>query len=52
MELPIIARLKADKAAFGSGPGSPEDMKIGRRNGGKNCYFRDPSGHLLQILTA
>lgn len=48
----IIARLKADKAAFGSGPGSPEDLKIGRRNGGKNCYFRDPSGHLLQILTA
>jgi catechol 2,3-dioxygenase-like lactoylglutathione lyase family enzyme len=47
----IIARLKTEKIPFGSGPRS-EDMQIGRRSGGHSFYFRDPSGHSLQVLTA
>ncbi len=47
----IIARLKAEKIPFGSGPRS-EDMQVGRRSGGHSFYFRDPSGHSLQVLTA
>lgn len=48
----IIARLKSEKIPFGSGPRS-DDMQIGRRSGGQpSFYFRDPSGHSLQVLTA
>lgn len=48
----IFARIKAEKIPYGSGPMSPEDMKIGQRRGGRGFYFRDPSGHLLEVLTA
>ena len=26
-------------------------MKINHWNGGRGVYFRDPSGHLLELLT-
>lgn len=47
----IFARVKAEKVPYGSGPMSPDDMKINHRNGGRGFYFRDPSGHLLEVLT-
>jgi catechol 2,3-dioxygenase-like lactoylglutathione lyase family enzyme len=31
---------------------SPDDMKIYNHNGARGFYFRDPSGHLLEVLTA
>jgi catechol 2,3-dioxygenase-like lactoylglutathione lyase family enzyme len=27
-------------------------MEINHRNGGRGFYFRDPNGHLLEVLTA
>jgi catechol 2,3-dioxygenase-like lactoylglutathione lyase family enzyme len=48
----IFARVQAEKIRYGSGPMSPEDMKTYRRNGGRGFYFRDPAGHLLEVLTA
>jgi catechol 2,3-dioxygenase-like lactoylglutathione lyase family enzyme len=36
----------------GSGPGALDDMKINRRRGGRGFYFRDPNGHVLEVLTA
>ncbi len=48
----IFTRIKAEKIAYGSGPMSPDDMKINRRHGGRGFYFRDPNGHLLEVLTA
>jgi len=26
-------------------------MEINHRNGGRGFYFRDPNGHLLEVLT-
>ena len=48
----IFGRITADGVVYGSGPGSSEDMQINHRRGGRGVYFRDPDGHLLEILTA
>jgi catechol 2,3-dioxygenase-like lactoylglutathione lyase family enzyme len=47
----IFGRIKDAGLVYGSGPGTPEDMEINHWNGGRGVYFRDPSGHLLEILT-
>lgn len=48
----IFARIKAEKIAYGSSPMSPDDMTINHRRGGRGFYFRDPNGHLLEVMTA
>jgi catechol 2,3-dioxygenase-like lactoylglutathione lyase family enzyme len=48
----IFARLKAEKIKFGSGPMEPDNMSINHHFGGRGVYFRDPDGHLLEMLTA
>lgn len=47
----IFARLKDEGVAYGSGPNAPDDRRINRRSGGRGLYFRDPNGHLYEILT-
>jgi catechol 2,3-dioxygenase-like lactoylglutathione lyase family enzyme len=47
----IFARVVAEGLPYGSGPFSAEDMKINQWNGGRGVYFRDPGGHLLELLT-
>jgi len=47
----IFGRIEAEGIAYGSGPGALEDMRINRRRGGRGVYFRDPDGHVLEILT-
>ena len=47
----IFDKIKKRGLAYGSGPFSPEDMDINHWDGGRGVYFRDPSGHLLEILT-
>ena len=47
----IFDRIKAEGIRYGSGPFSPENMQMNRRGGGRGVYFRDPSGHLLELLT-
>ena len=47
----IFARIQAEGIAYGSGPYSPDDMKINHRGGGHGVYFCDPNGHLLELLT-
>lgn len=48
----IFARLQAEGIAYGSGPDALADRRINRRRGGRGCYFTDPNGHILEILTA
>jgi catechol 2,3-dioxygenase-like lactoylglutathione lyase family enzyme len=48
----IFERVRGERILYGSGPFSPEDMMINHRGGGRGFYFRDPSGHLLEVLTA
>lgn len=47
----IFARVKDQHLAYGSGPRSPDDGEINHWNGGRGVYFRDPNGHLLELLT-
>jgi catechol 2,3-dioxygenase-like lactoylglutathione lyase family enzyme len=47
----IFGRITRAGLVYGSAPFSPEDMKINGWNGGRGVYFRDPSGHLLELLT-
>ncbi len=47
----IFGRVQEAGLAYGSEPWTPENMEINRWNGGRGVYFRDPSGHLLELLT-
>jgi catechol 2,3-dioxygenase-like lactoylglutathione lyase family enzyme len=47
----ILERVRGEGIAYGSGPFSPEDMQINHHAGGRGFYFRDPGGHLLEVLT-
>ena len=47
----IFDRIKIKAIAFGSGPDSFDDGKINNNDGGRGVYFKDPNGHLLEILT-
>ncbi len=48
----IFGRIEAEKIVYGSGPMSLADMMINRRRGGRGFYFRDPNGHVLEVMTA
>jgi catechol 2,3-dioxygenase-like lactoylglutathione lyase family enzyme len=47
----VFARVQTLGLAYGSGPRSPEDGQTNDWNGGRGVYFRDPNGHLLELLT-
>lgn len=47
----MFERIKAEGIAYGSGPGSQEDMKINTWNQGRGVYFKDPNGHVMELLT-
>ena len=47
----IFGRIQARGLVYGSGPMTPEDGDINHWNGGRGVYFRDPNGHLLELLT-
>ncbi|HEX2171105.1 MAG TPA: VOC family protein [Dehalococcoidia bacterium] len=47
----IFGRVRAAGLTYGSGPFSADDGQINHRGGGRGVYFRDPNGHLLELLT-
>ena len=47
----IFDRIKKAKIAFGSAPWSLDDGKLNDWGGGRGLYFRDPDGHVLEIMT-
>ena len=47
----IFDRIKKAKIAFGSAPWSLDDGKLNDWGGGRGLYFRDPEGHVLEIMT-
>jgi catechol 2,3-dioxygenase-like lactoylglutathione lyase family enzyme len=47
----VLQRVKDENLTFGSGPSSAEDGEINHHFGGRGFYFRDPNGHLLEIIT-
>jgi len=47
----IFGRIKEAEIPYGSGPMSQDDMKINSWNGGRGVYFKDPNGHVMELLT-
>ena len=47
----ILRRITREKIAYGSAPWSLEDGKLNNWSGGRGVYFRDPNGHLLELMT-
>jgi catechol 2,3-dioxygenase-like lactoylglutathione lyase family enzyme len=47
----IFGRLQKAKIAYGSAPWSLEDGKLNDWGGGRGVYFRDPNGHVLELMT-
>ena len=47
----IFSRIKEKNVPFGSGPYSFDDGRIYKRRGGRGLYFKDPYGHLLEVMT-
>jgi catechol 2,3-dioxygenase-like lactoylglutathione lyase family enzyme len=48
----IFARIQSERIPYGSGPFAHANGEINHRNGGRGFYFLDPSGHVLEVLTA
>ena len=47
----IFDRVKAAGLAYGSAPESVDNGKLNDWGGGRGFYFRDPDGHLLELMT-
>lgn len=47
----ILGRVRAAGLAYGSEPGKETDGQLNDWEGGKGFYFRDPDGHLLELMT-
>ena len=47
----IFGRVKDLGLTFGSEPRSLENGEINHWNDGRGVYFRDPNGHVLELLT-
>ena len=47
----ILRRITKARLVFGSAPWSLEDGKLNDWNGGRGVYFRDPNGHVLELMT-
>ena len=48
----IFKNIQNEDIPYGSAPTSTKNMKINHHYGGRGVYFPDPSGHILEILTA
>lgn len=46
-----FARIEAARIAFFADPACQNAGQIYHRDGGRGVYFRDPDGHLMEILT-
>ena len=47
----IFGRVQEEGIAYGAEPYHLENMKINSRLGGRGVYFRDPDGHILELMT-
>jgi catechol 2,3-dioxygenase-like lactoylglutathione lyase family enzyme len=47
----IFARVKKAGLAYGSAPWRLDDGRLNDWNGGRGVYFKDPNGHVLELMT-
>jgi extradiol dioxygenase family protein len=47
----IFGRIQERKLDYWADPMGRQQGEINRHDGGRGCYFKDPSGHWLEIIT-
>ncbi len=47
----IFQRVRDAKLPYGSAPWNLDDGKLNDWNGGRGVYFKDPNGHVLELMT-
>ncbi|HQW21449.1 MAG TPA: VOC family protein [Rhodocyclaceae bacterium] len=47
----IFGRIRERRVDYWADPGQRRLGEINRHDGGRGVYFRDPNGHLLEIIT-
>ena len=47
----IFGRIQKAKISYGSAPWSLDDGKLNDWGGGRGVYFRDPNGHVIELMT-
>jgi catechol 2,3-dioxygenase-like lactoylglutathione lyase family enzyme len=47
----ILGRVQGAGIAYGSDPWNLENRELNSWNGGRGVYFRDPDGHILELMT-
>jgi catechol 2,3-dioxygenase-like lactoylglutathione lyase family enzyme len=47
----IFGRIQAAGLTYGSDPSHLENRKLNSWGGGRGVYFRDPDGHVLELMT-
>jgi len=47
----IFGRIRDRGLTFWADPGRTRPGEINRNDGGRGCYFADPDGHMLEIIT-
>ena len=47
----IFARVRAEGIPYGSAPWSRTDGELNQQGGGRQFYFDDPDGHVLEAFT-
>jgi catechol 2,3-dioxygenase-like lactoylglutathione lyase family enzyme len=47
----ILQRVKESGLVYGSDPWNLENRQLNSMNGGRGFYFKDPNGHVLELLT-
>lgn len=47
----IVARIEQDGITYYADPSHQEAGQINHNDGGRGCYFEDPNGHNLEIIT-
>jgi catechol 2,3-dioxygenase-like lactoylglutathione lyase family enzyme len=47
----IFGRIKKRNLPYSADPFQRQPGEINRNDGGRGVYFKDPSGHLLEIIT-
>ena len=47
----VLARLEATGAGYWADPEGTLAQQVNHDDGGRGCYFRDPDGHWLEVMT-
>ena len=47
----MLQRVRAAEITIGSDPWNLDNGEINTRRGGRGFYFRDPNGHVLEVMT-